>query len=995
MNFLKKFLYIFLLGFCNVVVAQQFNFKRYSVSDGLAQSQVYALVEDNDGYIWMGTQGGGLSRFDGKTFQNFTTKNGLSNNYIQALCLDQMGNIIIGTQNGLTVFYGQNFKTFAPANGDDLKIETIVADAKDTLWIGTNKGLFVFQNDSLQKYLPENPMLKQYIYDIAIDNNNTLWLASDVGLIQLKDKHALLHKNPYGFKSNFINRLFIDDQNKLWVATYGDGIFTFSNNSFSHISLDKNYIVFDIISVDDKLWMGTLRNGIVVLNKKNLNASQFTEKSGLPGNQVRALAQDSWGNIWVGLSGSGTACYTGQRFEYYSRDNGLPGRQVYSIEKGKNSTLFLGVSDHGLYKFDQNKQPKFEPIAGLEQVKVKALFRDSRDQLWVGTDSKGAYILQNDSLIKIDGLSVDWIKCFAEDPRGNIYIGTAGGGINLLTPTDSGKYQIDLLTTHDGLLESRIVDLITDSLGRVWFATLSHGIGVILPDKTIVNFTQKDGLKSNDIRSLAIDQQQTLWIGSPSSGITTMDLSANVLSFSPFNYKHNHVIYFLQFDANDNLWIGTEAGLDKIILDKQREEVETYHYSKPDGFLGVETCTNSSLLDANNQLWFGTIDGFCKTLPEEKIANTVPPKLKIEQINLFYKPLQETHLKNYLDAHGQIKDTLILTYQQNHLTFIFKGIDLINPEKVKYQWILKGQEDTWAPFSDARQVSYSNLKPGTYQFAVKSCNKDGACTPKPEVVNFVILAPFWQKLWFKIAGYGGLLLFSLLLVGLRIRNIRKKSKEKNERLMLEKNVLELEQKALRLQMNPHFIFNSLNSIQGLIAANDNKNARLSLTKFSKLMRQTLQNSRESFISIEQEIAVLTNYLDLEKHTHQNKFEYTISADENCLEELIPPLLIQPFVENAIIHGVLPKTDTGLITIDFNRKNNTLIVQIQDNGIGRSKSSEKNKTIRNYHKSTGLVVTRERIENLGQEDGIEFVDLVDADGRAMGTRVIIRLPIQNQ
>jgi len=989
---LKKLIYLFFIFYGTFSFAQQYNFKRYSVSDGLAQSQVYALLEDHEGYIWMGTQGGGLSKYDGKNFQTFTTKDGLSNNYIQALCLDDEGNVFIGTQAGLTIYYGRKFENHPGNIG--LKIESITQDSLGIMWLGTNQGLYVFQDDSLQKYLPENTLLKQYTYDVVIDKNNVKWLASDIGLIKIANGKIDVYKNNFGFKSNFLNALFIDAQEKLWVATYGDGVFLFENNKFSPVGLQKKDIIFDFLAVDDNLWMGTLRNGITVLDTKTFSSSNFKEDSGLPGNQVRALIQDSWGNIWVGLSGSGVACYTGQRFEYYSRDNGLPGRQIYAIEQGEESALYLGISDQGLYRFNPTILQKFKHIEGVNQVKVKALFRDNSNRLWVGTDSKGCYLLENDSLIKLNGLSVDWIKCFAEDHQGNIYIGTAGGGINRVTFTDSSYYQVDLITSHDGLNENRITDLVADSLGRVWFATPSNGIGVIFPDKSILTFKQEDGLGSNDVRSLTIDNHQTLWIGSPSSGITTMDLSANELSFSPFEYSHNHVIYFLQFDANDDLWIGTESGLDKVILDNQREAVKTYHYSKPDGFLGVETCTNSSLLDKEGQLWFGTIDGFCKTLAEEKIANTVAPKLKIEQVNLFYKPLQETHLKSYLNAHGQIKDTLVLTYEQNHLTFNFKGIDLINPEKVRYQWILRGQEESWSPFSESQQVSYSNLEPGAYQFTVKSCNKDGVCNPVPEVVNFVILAPFWQKIWFKIAGIGGLIFGFLLIAGLIIRNIRKKSREKNQRLTLEKNVLELEQKALRLQMNPHFIFNSLNSIQGLIAANDNKNARLSLTKFSRLMRLTLENSRKSFISVDQEIAVLTNYLDLEKHTHQNKFDYKIEAEEESLEELIPPLLIQPFVENAVIHGVLPKKDKGLINITFKVKKASLIIHIQDNGIGRSKASEKNQSIQDYHKSTGLDVTRERIENLGQDDGIEFVDLMDEDGRAEGTLVKIQLPLQN-
>lgn len=974
------------------IFSQQYNFKQYSVGDGLAQSQVYALLEDHDGYIWMGTQGGGISKFDGQDFINYSTKDGISNNYIHSLAQDDSGIIYIGSQDGLTIFNGTFFAKIKSQK--QLKIESIKIDPDEKVWLGTNQGLFFYENDTLTRYSSKNRWVNENIHDIHIDPNGTMWLATDYGVVKIDSEKEYLFSQKEGLRSRLINAIHRDTDDVLWVSTYGEGIYRMKNNKFEAVKEFKNKIVFDFLSVNKTLWLGTLQNGISVYHTLSENYSHFDVASGLPANKIHSLLKDSWGNIWVGTSGSGVACYSGQQFEYYNRDTGLPGRQIYSLEKDNKNNLYLGISDQGLYKYSLDSLIKLKHIDGIDNVKVKALYNDRLNRLWIGTDNKGCYLYENDSLTQVTGLSSDWIKAFAEDKNNNIYVATAGGGINIIHFTDSSNYQVDILTKHNGLNENRITDLIVDSRNRVWFSTVSHGIGVILPDRTIIMFTENDGLISNEVRSLAIDGNQRLWIASPTSGITTMDLLASQLSFSTFPYPNENVIYLLQFDKKGNLWIGTESGLDKLLLNEKVDILEKFHFGKSDGFLGVETCTNSSIMDNEGQLWFGTIDGFCKTKPEDNVINLYPPKLKVNHVNLFYKPLQETKLKHFLSPDGSIQDTLILTYSQNHLTFNFKGIDLVNPENVTYQWKLLGLEDSWAPFSKNSQVSYSNLKPGEYSFQVKSCNKDGACNIIPEIVNFTILAPFWQKLWFKFVFICGVLLLILITSGSIIKNIRKKSREKNQRLQLEKNVLELEQKALRLQMNPHFIFNSLNSIQGLIASNNNKDARLSLSRFSKLMRQTLENSRESFITVEDEISMLKNYLDLEKHTHNNKFDYQIAVSDDAIEELIPPLLIQPFVENAIIHGVVPKEKGGIIKINFSVVKNQILIQVEDNGIGREKSAKKNASLSTYHKSTGLRVTQERINNLGGTDEIQFVDLKDNEGVSLGTLVKIRLPLQD-
>jgi hypothetical protein len=175
-------------------------------------------------------------------------------------------------------------------------------------------------------------------------------------------------------------------------------------------------------------------------------------------------------------------------------------------------------------------------------------------------------------------------------------------------------------------------------------------------------------------------------------------------------------IYFLQFDGGANLWVGTESGVDKIMLNDFRTPIEIQHFGKQEGLLGIETCTNASIRDRENNLWFGTIDGLAKADPNLHVRNPFPPRTRITQINLFYEPLSSTSLASFVGDWGQVNDTLVLTYTQNHLSFDFLGVDHLDPEGVRYQWQLFGEETAWSPLTSQTRATFSNLRPGEYSF---------------------------------------------------------------------------------------------------------------------------------------------------------------------------------------------------------------------------------------------------------------------------------------
>ncbi len=1004
---LSTYLTIILCLTVSTVHAQHYNFKQYSVADGLAQSQVYALLQDSRGYIWMGTRGGGLNSFDGIKFETYTNKDGLNSNYILSLFEDSKGTLWIGTDQGLNTFNGLNFEQIALPNVDSFSVESILEDSNGKIWFGTSHGLYSKEDEGLVHFDCDDVWSNDNINDLLQSADGKIWGASNQGLFKISKNEIITYTKSDGLAGNIINSIEQDAEGILWISVYGEGVQLFDGLEFTRLSDLKPKIIHKIKKDQDgNMWMASLYDGVALALRDSRQISYLNEENGLASNHIRCIIQDDWKNIWIGTSGAGIAKYGGQQFQHFSSKNGLPGKQVYSLLEDKDKSVWMGVGDKGVCRFNQNQKDQFEQDSILNHVKVKVLFEDDLYRVWAGTEGKGLYVFSQDSTwnLSIDnGLSSNWIKAITQNSKGEVYLGTSGGGINVLSPNNSSQshYAIEFINRQRGLGEDRITDLVIDQFDRLWYSTQSSGIGVILNDGNIVNLNESHGLVSNSVRSLEIDSLGWLWIGTAGAGISKMNLLAETLELDSLKGNWpltSDNIYFLQFDSKNNLWVGSESGVDKVILDEERNPIEIQHFGKQEGFNGIETCSNSSISDNDGNLWFGTIDGLCLTNPSSNYVNERAPLTRIINVNLFYQALIETEFDSTIGDWGLIQDTLILKHTQNHLSFDFIGINQHNPEKVSYSWKLNGLEEEWSPRTFRTNATFGNLNPGEYSFQLLAYNEEGKANEQAETVHFRILAPYWQKLWFKIGYWSLLVLIVLLIFLIRVRNVKIKAREKNAKLRMEMDVLELEQKALRLQMNPHFIFNSLNSIQGLMAKKDDKSARLYLSKFSKLMRQTLENSREDRVSIEEEIEALKHYLELEKFTHEGKFDFQIECAFDSCEYEIPPLIIQPFAENAIIHGLIPLGGEGMLKINFSLDGAFILIKISDNGVGRKKASEIKSQKSQYHKSTGLQVTQERLDMLqnGNEarKSIMINDLLDKDGNSLGTEVCVWVRIED-
>ncbi len=992
-----------------LLFSQKNDLNQYSVEDGLAQSQVFAMIEDTRGYLWLGTQGGGLSRFDGIDFQTYNTRDGLLSNYISSLMYDHEDILWIGTNVGLSRFDGREFRSYMGEGEEPLEVRALLQYEDSLLWLGTNQGIFQFEEDKL---LPLNPKLSRLdVQCLQQEADGRVWVGHRGGLISFTDTDTLIYDSRHGLPGTAVRDRVQDSMGNTWIATLGDGLYQMVEDRFIPVSVmdfPQDMLIWDLHLVPEgRLWMGTLKQGAIAWNYKDSSYLQLDDQNGLPKNHVHTISQDEWGSIWLGTSGGGVCRYSGQEFVHYGRESELEGQSVYALSMGRDSSLWFSQGNHGLGRFDGKNFVFYDESNGFMDLTIRSLYTDRRGNIWAGTDGEGIIIIRDflyEQIGQDQGLESQWVRDFIEDKDGYIWVATTGGIARITAYQDQPnewKYQIKTFDIDDGLPSNRVNCLHLDMAGRIWYGLDGQGIGFIEKDSLVRRVPLEESRSRKIIRCMEEDSHGKLWVGT-GAGVSRLSIyePLGVPDWVHYSDKLTSTnVYLLAIDDDNALWIGSERGLDQAKLDDKQYIIDVRHYGITEGFLGVETCRNAVVKDHNGHYWFGTISGMTRYNPRRNVKNSIPPRLSITGIRLFYTPLHQTQFGKWVGPRSHLKPGLRLPHNRNHLSFEFMGINYPNPEQVSYQWMLKDLENVWSPPSFKRDATYSNIPPGDYTFMVRAANEEDLWSEALEL-SFSVKLPYWEEWWFK----AGVLLFLVssifLILRIRINRVRKASQQEREHLIMEKSLIELEQKALRLQMNPHFIFHALNSINGLITRKDSQTARYYLSKFSHLMRQVLENSRESFISLQSEIATLENYLALEKFSRDDQFDFNIRVDEALDPEeiLIPPMIVQPFVENAIIHGVRHLDDRcGKVSVSFVLEKQHLLCTIEDNGIGRGEAEKYKSHHQQNKKSTALLVTQERLDLLVNEEqsepSIKIADLVDSKGKACGTRVEILIPLQ--
>ncbi|MEM9986636.1 MAG: two-component regulator propeller domain-containing protein, partial [Bacteroidota bacterium] len=326
------------------VHAQQYELRTYSVREGLAQSQAFSLLEDQRGYLWIGTRGGGLSRFDGEEFQTYTTRQGLVNNYLQALHEDPQGHLWIGTDQGACKYDGLRFEALELKTAIPAMVRAFASD-QDRLWLGTDQGLFVYQDSQLNAVSLPGP--HPDIFTLLLDED-TLWVGHAKGLYQLSPTDTLT----WNLRAGTITDLERDAQGQLWIASYGRGLYRKIGQKFRRSFpdvIEGRGLIFDLMPDEEgHLWLATQDQGAIRLNLADSSVIRLNEANGLPSNHIHALCRDRSGNLWLGSSGGGLSKYFGQQFVHQGEGEGLPDRAVYAVLEDLDCQIWIGAGTQGL-----------------------------------------------------------------------------------------------------------------------------------------------------------------------------------------------------------------------------------------------------------------------------------------------------------------------------------------------------------------------------------------------------------------------------------------------------------------------------------------------------------------------------------------------------------------------------------------------------------------------------------------------------------------------
>ncbi|MCB0477578.1 MAG: histidine kinase [Crocinitomicaceae bacterium] len=980
------------------MIGQETSFKSFSVREGLAQSQVFSITQDNQGYLWMATQGGGLCKFDGKEFFTITISEGLLSNTVNALS-SSGDTIFAGSNNGLSILSSKRNSVIRSIPLSEPV--RILKKIQKQLYVVTDQHIYTFVGDSLQR-ITEEIDLKNFIPEDLFLMDTRLILSTNKGMVSISDLSDKIL--PEKIETKHITKV-VSYQGKLLMGSYGKGILVFNKSGNGYdlvkdtLEMFQDLIITEIF-VDRRinLWIGTQRKGVYRYDANDKKWEHFGENEGLSNDHVKCIFEDNWNQIWIGTSGGGVNQYSGSQFLHYTENSGLNGDYIYSVLKSKVGELWVATSGGGVMRINDTMNYVYNGKTGFHDVKVKALFESKNQLIWIGTEGKGMsvyfrrseskdlkreiFVQSFDTILNFDSgklfPSTLWVNCFAEDKNGEIYISTLGDGLikaKVMLDTFPRIFFNKLKVRGRGEISQRINHMFFNSKGDLILATNDKGIGILSKGElTYLNI--ENSTVPNKITSIEEGANGELWFASE-KGLGCI-IEDSVVFYRKISGLSSNNIYQIQSDHLGYVWVGTEKGVDRLKL-LPSKDLEVKHFGAEEGFTGIETSLNASFLDSENNLWFGTVNGLSVYQPKKIEKTNAPPVVFFNSIKLFYDTL--------------FSETSDLEYHQNSLSFSFGSVFLPAPDKVKYQWKLKGFDSEWSEPSDNSSITYSNLRPGSYVFYVRA--GVGEDWSEPIQFSFAIKKPYWEESWFLIMVWGGGLVVLIGVVLLFVNRSRKRGRELRDKLEMEKSLIELEQKALRLQMNPHFIFNSLNTIQHLIIEKDEKSAKYYLSKFAKLMRQILENSRERLISISDEIKTLENYLIIEKFSRQD-FEYEIVVEEgvDLDEDILPPMMIQPFVENAIIHGLKGlKERKGKIKISFISGDGYIQFEVEDNGQGRENAEKQKSQIANYHRSTALSVTQERLDNMNKGQNFksfEIVDLKDELGNPMGTKIIIRV-----
>ena len=999
-----------------VVYGQNYRFKHFTSEEGLYVNTINCAAQDKEGLIWLGTFDG-LSRFDGYSFEVIRNRNRegelIIENEITSLLIDQKNRIWTGGNEGCGYFNylgekGYFFNEEIPAGGTlPSKRVRAFGETQGKVWIGTQKGLVYFQESDQHLHLVKHKELRNANIRQIESNGSNLYILSSEGLYKFDLKLSLWETL---FKGEAISKIgLIGDKELVVVFSKLNKAIKFSKEGkgADTIRIDFSNATIQSIKEDKQgtIWFGTSK-GLFKYNSKigywrKYEHQEFDVRS-LSSSNILNLFCDRFGLIWVSTVAGGVNVFdpTLENFELLQspayNGKGIFSNAISSFTEDAFSKLYVGTGN-GLTVFDRKAQtletflPHKERQRGPLHSWIRGLCTDFEGKVWIATAGGGVSRFNPSNRIfehyvteEKSGLLSNYIYSIYCSKLGEIYASTTNGAF--VYDRGTNKF-IDLSSRalYAPLNKVSVWKFTEDTDGRLLVSVPSKGVyrfDEIKKEVTLFGVGKEANVQIIDIPVWGVyeDVQKQLWFGT-NQGLSIYDEEKElVTNLNSENGLADDVIYGFLGDENHHIWMSTNKG----ILRYMPETRSFLQYGTEDGLQSKEFNQEAFYEGQDGTLYFGGVKGFNYFNPLRIGIQRKAPSCFISSISI------DEQQKN--TRVGQMsKKLLSLDYLRHIISVEFGVLNYYLSEKARYRYKLSGQGDDWITLGNSNRIVFSNLLPGKYQLSVQASINGNDWSAFPALLNFVVRPPFFRTWWFILLMLCLLFLLTYSIYKMRVRQVRKQAE-------LSMQMSELKMQALRAQMNPHFIFNSLNSIQHLVIKNESQQAFSYLSKFSKLLRMILETSDKPYILLEKEVEVLKLYLELEKLRFDSQFTtYFELEDESEWADLkIPTLMLQPYVENAIWHGLLPKEGEKKLWIRVKVRDGYLLLEIEDNGIGRKRSGEIKSLQSVKYESRSTIINENRL-NLIEEryrdfSRIEFVDL-ETGGRASGTLVKLTFPIQ--
>jgi ligand-binding sensor domain-containing protein len=961
MRFLTTLLTYFIFG---ALFAQTPGLIHYDVLKGLSSNLIYSISQDEAGYMWFGSDQG-LTRFDGTHFKHFEDVDELPKKDIFDVFSDQKGRLwVAGFEEQIGFgkegrFYGPKnealLSSFPLKSGSCFKFQQ---DKADNLWVtGATRGFIKIKNNQRTYFKTE--MVVGEILDF--DNRLMAIGSSTIGEISLNGQIKPLFEFDHTKVRNFLSVAVFGNR---ILATFQEGVLLleFKNNQFNVIAQTDEYTGIPFVDAAGKFWISNKEKGAICLSNSNHDLTNPVFY--LKGRKVCRMFQDRQKNLWFATMDAGIFMLPAQSVLFWGQNDGLLRENVQSMAVSSNQSIYLGDDIGNIMAVEADKIEKYANVnfnKGLNLVRQIIPVSDNR--LFVAADN-GFHLISGKNNY----------KTFWADHKNSLGAGKAITVKN--NELYGGSHIKTFVVTKNDRAETyangRVTTLFTDPSDVVWKGSTNGIFSSVDSFKT--NYALQFPILNTRISGLSTVGNGTLLAITPTAGLLKNDIRAGkILSTEPVfainqrlrAYKAEIASMFVEQDST--IWLATNRGVFSFQFSEKTTHI--FRFSKENGLPSNDI---NAVLIVGDTIWAATANGICRFLRPKSTEQDANFTTIITQLT--YATKEGTQKIDFVGLKDFTKNVL-LPNDASLINFDFAGLDLyfggemrfevhLSETKLPWKWmtwsnlfsgILKNQQLLDTTFLETGALNLGiRMTPSSYQIRVTAIRIGDVRSAYPDELNFILKPLWYQTIWFWLA------IASLFLYGLwRLVQWRFRFSKLTE----EAAIMQLH--AVRAQMNPHFIGNSINAIQQFFYPPNPEKASEYISLFTGLLRKTLLFSEKDFITFQEESNYIREYLDMVQLRFGNRFQFEILGTEKINPETkFPTMLLQPILENATIHGLAQEGDSELL-VEFFKKNDQLVCQITDNGVGIRRSVEQKKVLGRVHPSRGIHLLEQKIRTLNR------------------------------